>query len=388
MSKYIAKKIGIYLHIPYCIKKCSYCAFNSLPSNGVSKQYLQALYKEIDWTSGLFNLKEHLVDTLYFGGGTPSLLTPGEVEDLLTRIGSSYQLSDKAEITLELNPTAQDEININGYKSAGINRLSIGIQSFDEQNLGFLGRLHSAREAELSFIRARKAGFDNINIDLICGLPGQKISDVQPDLDRALKLHPEHISLYLLSIENGTPLYSAVRQGMFSPLDDEMQGEIYQSASEYLQKKGYTRYETSNYARNGFESKHNMRYWRGEDYIGLGAGAHSFISDIGWGMRHWNVKPPDEYIKSIDSDMLPLEELEILTRRDAIRESVLTSLRTSTGLGEEMLKNKFGISLYEAISEDALKTMSDDIYKNEEGCIILTEKGALLADELAARLLI
>ena len=388
MSKYIAKKIGIYLHIPYCIKKCSYCAFNSLPSSGVSKQYLQALYKEIDWTSSLFNLKEHLVDTLYFGGGTPSLLTPGEVEGLLSRIGSSYELSEKAEITLELNPTAQDKININGYRSAGINRLSIGIQSFDEQNLRFLGRLHSAREAELSFIRAREAGFDNISIDLICGLPGQKLSDVKSDLDRALKLRPEHISLYLLSIESGTPLYSAVKEGIFSPIDDEMQGEIYQGASEYLQKKDYTRYETSNYARNRFESKHNMRYWRGEDYIGVGAGAHSFISDIGWGMRHWNIKPPDEYIKSINSHMLPLEELEILTRKDAIRESVLTSLRTSTGLSEDMLKKKFAISLYEAISEGTLKMLPSGIYKNEEGRIILTEEGALMTDEIAARLLI
>ena len=388
MSKYIVKKIGIYLHIPYCIKKCSYCAFNSLPSNGVSKQYLQALYKEIDWTSSLFNLKEHLVDTIYFGGGTPSLLTPEEVEGLLSRIVSSYKLAEKAEITLELNPTPQDEININGYRSAGINRLSIGIQSFDEQNLSFLGRLHSAKEAELSFIRAREAGFDNISIDLICGLPGQKTSDVQSDLERALKLAPEHISLYLLSIENGTPLYSAVREGVFSPLVDEMQGEIYQSASEYLQINGYTRYETSNYALSGFESKHNMRYWKGEDYIGLGAGAHSFISDIGWGMRHWNVKPPDEYIKYIDSNMLPLEGLEILARRDAIRETVLTSLRTSAGLSEEILKKKFGISLFEAISEDAIKILPDDIYKNEEGHIILTEKGAIMADEIAARLLI
>lgn len=388
MSKYIAKKIGIYLHIPYCIKKCSYCAFNSLPSGGVSKEYLQALYKEIDWTSSLFNLKEHLVDTVYFGGGTPSLLTPREVEELLGRIRSSYKLSEKAEITLELNPTAQDELNINGYRSAGINRLSIGIQSFDEQNLRFLGRLHGAREAELSFTRARQAGFDNISIDLICGLPGQEMGDVKSDLDKVLKLRPEHISLYLLSIENGTPLYSAVRTGRFLPLDDEMQGEIYQGASEYLRINGYTRYETSNYARNGFESKHNMRYWSGEDYIGVGAGAHSFISDIGWGMRCWNVKPPDEYIKSIDSDMLPLEELEILTRSDAIRESVLTALRTSSGLTEEMLNKKFALSMFEALSEGALRMLPRDIYKHEEGHIILTEKGALMADEVAARLLI
>ncbi len=388
MSKYIAKKIGIYLHIPYCIKKCSYCAFNSLPSNGVSKQYLQALHKEIDWTSSLFNLKDRLVDTLYFGGGTPSLLTPGEVEGLLTRIRSSYKLAEKAEITLELNPTAQDEINIDGYRSAGINRLSIGVQSFDEQNLSFLGRLHSAREAELSFIRAREAGFDNISIDLICGLPGQKASDVRSDLERALKLGPEHISLYLLSIEKGTPLYSAAQEGRFLPLVDEMQGEIYQSASEYLQINGYTRYETSNYAQNGFESKHNMRYWKGEDYIGIGAGAHSFLSDVGWGMRHWNIKPPDKYIKNIDSDMLPLEGLELLERRDAIRESVLTSFRTSTGLSEEILKKKFGITIFEAVSEDAIKVLSDDMYKNEEGHIILTEKGALMADEIAARILI
>lgn len=388
MSKYISKKIGIYLHIPYCIKKCSYCAFNSLPSDGVSKQYLQALYKEIDWTSSLFNLKESPVDTLYFGGGTPSLLTPGEVESLLTRIGSSYKLAEDAEITLELNPTAQDEINIDGYRKAGVNRLSIGIQSFDEQNLIFLGRLHSAKEAELSFIRAREAGFDNISIDLICGLPGQKKNNVISDLERALNLRPEHISLYLLSIENGTPLYSAVQEGIFSPLVDEMQGEIYQNASEYLQINGYTKYEISNYAKDGFQSKHNMRYWRGEDYVGLGAGAHSLISDIGWGMRYWNVKPPDEYIKTINSAMLPLEELEILTRRDAIRESILTSLRTSTGLSEEIIKKKFGISLFEAISEDAIKILPDDIYIKEEGRIILTEKGALMADEIAARLLI
>ncbi|MDT8316625.1 MAG: radical SAM family heme chaperone HemW [bacterium] len=388
MSKYIAKKIGIYLHIPYCIKKCSYCAFNSIPSNGVSKPYLQAMDKEIDRASTLFNLKEYLVDTLYFGGGTPSLLTPGEVKGLLRRVDASYKLAEDAEMTLELNPAAQDGINIHGYRRAGINRLSIGIQSFDEKNLRFLGRLHDAKEAEFSFARAREAGFDNISIDLICGLPGQKAGDVKSDLERALKLGPEHISLYLLSIESGTPFFSAVKEGRFAPLDDEMQGEIYQCASEYLQINGYVRYETSNYAQNGFESKHNMRYWRGEDYIGVGAGAHSFISDIGWGMRCWNVKSPDKYINSIDSNLLPLEELEILTRKDAIRESVLTSLRTSTGLSEEMLNKKFAISLFEALSEGALKMLPGDIYKNEKGRIILTEKGALMADEVALSLLI
>ena len=388
MSKYIEKKIGIYLHIPFCIKKCSYCAFNSLPSGGVPKEYLQAVYKEIEWTSSLFNLKDQAADTIYFGGGTPSLLSPEEVEGFLGSIRSGYDLSENAEITLELNPTAQDELNIKGYRRAGINRLSIGVQSFDEKNLKFLGRLHGAREAESSFAGARKAGFDNISIDLICGLPGQRISDVKADLDRALKLNPEHISLYLLSIENGTPLYRAVRTGSFLPLHDEMQGEIYQCASEYLRANGYNRYETSNYAREGFESKHNMRYWSGEDYIGVGAGAHSFISDIGWGMRHWNLKPPHEYIKSIEGDMLPLEELEILTRSDAIRDYVLTALRISTGLTEEMLNKKFAISMFEALSEEALRMLPTDIYIHEEGHMRLTEKGALMADEVAARLLI
>ena len=383
MSKKTERDLGLYIHIPYCIKKCPYCAFNSFPQGYVDEGYMNSLIKEAMWGAGLHPLAGKPVESIYFGGGTPSLLDPAHIEKFLDVISSVYTLAKYSEITLEVNPAAKDEEKLRAFRRAGINRLSIGVQSFNEENLKFLGRLHDSNESKKAFIDARRAGFDNISIDLIFALPGQSRKDFLSDLDAALALEPEHISLYLLTMEEGTPMSESAIKGDFIPASDFIQEELFLLATDYLGSKGYLRYETSNYARKGYHSKHNMRYWQGGDYIGLGAGAHSYLSEPGWGMRWWNLSDAKQYESCLEEGLMPLESLEILSREEAVREVVLTSLRTREGLREDFVKQRFGLSIYEVISEEKLMALPHGLFIADDSSVCLTDRGALLADYIA-----
>lgn len=374
---------GLYIHIPYCLKKCDYCAFSSRPGYGVPQPYLSSLTKEIKWGSGLFGLKVRPVDTLYFGGGTPSLLAPDELGSLIQAISCVFNLTDDAEITLELNPSTADLRKLSAFREAGINRLSIGVQSFQPCNLNFLGRLHSADEALRCVRNANVAGFENISLDLIYGLPGQTRNDLLTDLHKAVGLNPRHISLYLLTLEKNTPLYQRAEKGRFLPLRDDLQEELFHEATAILSGTDYIRYETSNYAKKGYESRHNLKYWKGADYLGFGAAAHSYLNDVGWGMRWWNVSHARGYIKAVKAGKMPVDNLEILSRGSAVIETVFTSLRTREGLREETLLERFEIGLHDAVSLGALRHIPKDLFILEKGRLSLTDKGALLADEIA-----
>ncbi|MDH3975848.1 MAG: radical SAM family heme chaperone HemW [Deltaproteobacteria bacterium] len=386
MSKKSESDLGLYIHIPYCIKKCPYCAFNSFPRGYVNAGYVDSLIKESRWAGDLLNIAGRPLESLYLGGGTPSLLDPLSMEKLINSIFSSYGRARHCEVTLEVNPATNGGEKLKAFRSAGINRLSMGVQSFNDDNLKFLGRLHDAGESEKAFSDARGAGFDNISMDIIFALPGQDGKGLLKELEKAAYLGPEHISLYLLTMEEETPMNERARKREFFPAPDHVQEELFLLAADYLAGRGYSRYETSNYAREGYRSRHNMRYWQGGDYIGLGAGAHSYLSEPGWGIRWWNLRDAGEYETRIKEGLMPLESLEILSREEAVRETVFTALRTGEGLKEGFLRERFGLSLYEVVSEDKLLHIPYELYQAEGGNLSLTDRGALLADDIAERI--
>lgn len=378
---------GFYIHIPYCTSKCPYCAFNSCASSGVPVAYVDALRDELNWISHLFQLRDSAVDTVYFGGGTPSLLGAEDVSKMLNGIRRLFRVDEKSEITLEVNPLCAGKEKLSDFRKAGINRLSIGMQSLNNDNLRFLGRAHRAEDGKKCFHDARKAGFQNIGVDLIFALPHQKKKQLLRDLEQVVALGPEHISLYILTLEEDTDFHSRASRGEMNLPDDSVQERLFIVASDFLRKTGYMRYETSNYSRPGYESRHNMKYWEGKNYLGLGAGAHSYLNHIGWGMRWWNISSPDAYVKAVGKGLIPLAELELLTREEATRERVITALRTKKGLTARNMKKDFCIALDDVICEAAVNSIPADMLLFERNRISLTDKGALLADEIASRIL-
>lgn len=378
---------GLYIHIPFCLKKCPYCAFNSYAESKVPGRYISALEKEMQWLSKLFGLKKCAVDSVYLGGGTPSMLSAYDLDRLLKTASSLFKLDSDAELTIEVNPATVSTEKLEGYQKAGINRISIGIQSLNDNKLSQLGRLHSASEAVNSFRLARDCGYKNITADLMTGLPGETLSDLEKDLKELAHLSPDHISLYLLNIEKGTEFFDRQEKGEFTAAANDVQREFFLTASKILRGYGYFRYETSNYARPGFESRHNLKYWTGTDYIGLGSGAHSYLSEIGWGMRWWNFLLPSDYYNALETGKLPLDGCEILGREEALSETVLTSLRTQEGLKKINMEERFGGSAFKKIIRRAEELVPKELIILEEEKIVLTDKGALMADEIALTLI-
>jgi len=382
------EKIGLYIHIPYCIKKCHYCSFNSYEGRGVPDAYVSALLAEMKWASDLYSLKGSDVDSVYFGGGTPSLLEAGDIDILMNCLAHLFNVDAKAEVSLEINPATVDKAKLRSYKLAGINRASIGVQSFNNQYLNVLGRAHNGSDARSAVSDAVGAGFDNISMDLIFAIEGQTTCDLVEDIKDALSFDPKHFSLYLLSLEKGTPLFEMANKGRFSPADDVTQETMFWSASQYLADFGFVRYETSNYAKRGFESVHNMKYWTGATYLGFGAGAHTYLNDAGWGLRSWNLKNPEQYIRQTVRGKLPVEGLNLLSRKQAIMEAVFTSLRTKEGLKNDLIRERFDVDTYEVISQEAIKYLPDGLVAVDKEGVKFTKEGALIADEIVARILI
>ncbi|MBE9502762.1 MAG: radical SAM family heme chaperone HemW, partial [Proteobacteria bacterium] len=335
----------------------------------------------------VFDLKNCPVDTIYFGGGTPSLMTPDDIDALLHEISSAFILEDRSEITLEVNPATADNKKLPAFRKVGINRLSIGVQSFQAGNLNFLGRLHNADEAQICIQNAKEAGFENISLDFIYGLPGQTVNDLLSDLKKAVHTEPQHLSLYMLTLEQDTPLYLRAKKGQFIPMEDKRQEDLFNAATNYLGTREFIRYETSNYAKKGYQSRHNLKYWNGDNYLGFGAAAHSYLQEFGWGLRWWNVSDTDKYISCLNGAKMPIDEIEMLSRRSALMETVFTSLRTVDGLQEDYLLKRFGITLGEAVSLPAIDNCPDNLLIIEKDRLRLTDKGALLADELTAHII-
>jgi oxygen-independent coproporphyrinogen-3 oxidase len=314
-----------YIHIPFCKSKCFYCDFNSYPGQeGLRAEFVDALVKEIN---AAIDSKNPL-ETVYFGGGTPTLLSAEHLLRILEAIRAKFGISPDAEVTIEANPGTVTPETLAALRNGGFNRLRIGVQSFDDQTLQILGRIHSAKEAQRAFLEARKANYGNISIDLMYALPDQTISNWESTLQKALELSPEHISLYELSIEEGTHFGNLRSRCMIQLPDEDLQLEMYQMAIDRLTSAGFEHYEVSNFARPGRRSRHNQVYWRNEPYYGFGAGATGYVQ----GIRYTNTATPRDYIDQVNASGRAVATEESLTGRESMGETIMLGLRMLDGV--------------------------------------------------------
>ena len=368
--------VSLYLHFPFCERKCRYCDFLSGPARAEEREkYIDLLCREI-------NLRAHeaaaSVDTIFIGGGTPSLMTPSQASRVMESIFSSYSVMDNAEISMEVNPGTADLTKLRAYRSAGINRLSIGVQSFNDAELRLLGRIHTADQARQIYQMARDAGFRNINLDLMSALPGQNIETWSRTLREAAALQPEHLSAYSLIIEEGTPFAAMKLPDL--PSEDEDR-EIYHFTGQYLTENGYKRYEISNYAREGYECRHNCGYWTGHQYLGLGLGASS---DLG-GERFRNPDQIETYRTLIENGNLSSLRCEIhkMTQEDRMEEFMFLGLRMTDGVSEREFEERFGLGLQDQFGEVVRRHISQGLIRRipkDGGRLALTEYGMDVAN--------
>lgn len=367
---------GLYVHIPFCLSKCGYCSFYSIASVNLIPEYIKALKKEIKYYRNFFSS----FDTIYVGGGTPSLLTPQQLADIFSTIHKHYEIDEKAEITLEVNPGDVSREYLKALRIIGINRLNIGIQSFDDKILRLLGRRHSAQEAVASIKSSREAGFNNLGIDLIYGVHGLGIKSWKNTLQKAISFAPEHISCYQLSLEDKTPLYKKYdAEGWHLP-DEKTALKLFLTTAEELANTGYIQYEVSNFARlDKFKSRHNQKYWRHTPYLGLGPAANSFLDNKRW----WNKASLKIYLKEIASGEMPVEGAEFLSTEQLQLEALFLGLRTQEGIDLKHYKTKHGTDL-----PAEKKTIIDALIKNKlvelkNGFLRPTLAGMAIADSLA-----
>ncbi|NLO97829.1 MAG: radical SAM family heme chaperone HemW [Peptococcaceae bacterium] len=369
---------SLYVHVPFCRRKCNYCAFFSIPyTKAEVSSYLRGIKREI----GLrLQEAEGGISSLILGGGTPTVLSREELECLLDSL-ELFAFQAGAEKTVEANPGTLDSGKLDLLLSYGFNRISLGIQSFDNDLLKKIGRIHSAQDVYHSIKLIRQAGFENINLDLMFGLPGQTISAWQETLQRAVDQEPEHLSLYALTIEEGTPLARLAAEGEEGIVpDDDLQADMYELATDYLQKQGYLHYEISNFARPSFECRHNLSYWRSEEYMGLGPGAVSCLN----GVRYKNWENIFKYSNITQKGSKPVDplETEILTPKQLISEYIMLGLRTAEGIDPELFARKFGRQIQDIYGQLLLKYINKKIIYLEKGRIKLNPSYYFVANSI------
>ena len=371
----------LYLHIPFCHQACHYCDFHFSTNVALKSDLVHAICQEIALQKDYLGDKS--LKTIYFGGGTPSLLSADELEKILDSIHRYFSVETEAEITLEANPEDLTPSYLTAIKSLGINRLSVGIQSFREENLRFLNRNHSSAQALTCISQAQDIGIDNISIDLIYGIPGNDLNDLALDIHKAVDTKVNHISAYSLTIEPKTVFGQQKKKGVFKELPESMQSQKFSFTRKLLAEKGFEAYETSNFAKNELYSKHNTSYWNQESYLGIGPSAHSFNQNS----RQWNVAKNGVYMKAINEGAIPAE-IEILTEANKINEYMMTRLRTKWGIEWSKIEQTFA-QLNAEIPLDLIKNWQiNDWALVSNGHLILTETGALMADKLASDLFI
>lgn len=371
---------GIYFHIPFCRHKCVYCNFFSVADLRHTEKVVMAMREELRSRAGAWPDRE--VKTVYFGGGTPSLLPPENISALLEEVKRSLRLSPDAEITLEANP---DDISLeraHEWLSAGINRISVGVQSFDDTALAFMGRRHTGDAAMRAAKSLREAGFGNITVDLIYGIPGRDDNALGCDIEKALALGVEHISAYALTVEKGTALDVRIGQGKLPAPDDEEAASQYFLLVDRLAAAGFERYEVSNFARPGYCSRHNSAYWSGEAYLGIGPSAHSFD---GRARRRWNEASIAKYLEGAALGHIPYGE-ELLSQKDLRNEMVMTALRTSEGLSLEVFKSCFGSDASESLLVQVQKYLQEGLAEISGSNLRITRKGWFFTDGISADL--
>ena len=362
------KKLGLYIHIPFCQKKCNYCDFLSAPANKqVQIAYMDILQKEIKEKSTEY--KEYCVDTVFIGGGTPTCVPYETIVSMMNTVKTSFFLTDDCEITMECNPGTVTKEALENYRAAGINRLSIGLQSTNNGILKELGRIHTFEQFLETFKWAREADFTNINVDLMSGLPNQTLEQYEESLLEVLKLGVEHISAYSLIVEEGTPFYQLYEEDKLALPDEETERKMYYLTKEKLMAAGLFRYEISNYAKEGYECKHNVRYWVREDYLGLGLGASSMVNNV----RFKNTEWLDEYLT--ESKYMEKNEEQILSNTECMEEFMFLGLRRTKGVSKEKFKEIFGSSMEEIYGNVVTKLKEQGLLEEEGDFVRLTECG-------------
>ncbi|MBK5251472.1 MAG: radical SAM family heme chaperone HemW [Peptostreptococcaceae bacterium] len=365
------KKLSIYIHIPFCVKKCAYCDFISFRYNGdAAKAYKTALFSEIDHYSDLF--RDYEIKSIFVGGGTPSLMSEDFHEKLLGKISGMALIGKNAEITMEANPDSILERDTERLRSAGYNRLSIGMQSFDDALLKKVGRIHDSRQSRLAFEHARRGGFNNISIDLMYGLPGQKMNAWERDIVIAAdELSPEHISAYSLIVNRNTPMQGLLEKSPELFPEDGEERDMHHLCTDMLRDRGYHQYEISNYSKAGFESLHNKIYWERGEYLGLGVAAHSFIGS----RRFSNTNEMDDYIEKTKNGGSGVALSEILTERDALFEEIFLGLRMTKGIDMGILGKKYEMDFWEMFRETINSLKDNGIVTVENERLLLTRRG-------------
>jgi oxygen-independent coproporphyrinogen-3 oxidase len=357
---------GIYVHVPFCLTRCGYCDFNAYAGlDHLTSRYVAAVLREAELAAPAWEGVE--IVSVFLGGGTPTTLEVADLKALLARVRSAFEVSADAEVTIEANPDTVDEAKLAGLREAGFGRLSMGAQSFDRTVLAALERVHQPESVAKAFRAARAAGYDNVNLDLIYGANGETIGSWERTLEEAVALAPEHVSAYALTIEPATPLGRQVARGDLPAPDPDLQAEMFETACQVLGEAGYGHYEVSNWARPGYECRHNLGYWERRPYVALGAGAHGYRN----GRRWWNVRPPEEYLSIVERGELPMGGSEELEPADAYLEEVFLRLRILEGLPASWVEE----GREEPYVESGLLVRND-------GHLVPTERGMLLLNEL------
>lgn len=372
---------GLYIHVPFCEKKCFYCDFYSITALNLIDNYVDALLIEIDLRLKNYDKQKPKINTVFFGGGTPSILNPIQLERIIHKIKENFDITEDAEWTFESNPATFNKESLINYRKLGINRLSIGIQSFNNTELEFLKRIHNAEQAYNSIEQAREAGFDNINLDLIFSIPGQTYDTLNNSIEKALEFNPEHIAMYSLIYEPGTPLYEDFSNGIVKKIDDDIDAMIYENISRKLIGEGYEHYEISNFAKNGKKCIHNLNYWNSGEYFAFGPAAHGFLD----GIRYWNIKSLDFYYQYLKTNRLPVYGSEKLTAKDILNEKIYLGLRAE-GINLSEFKDEFDIDMLE-VATDLLKDWKlKNLYDVDNYWLKLNAKGYSISNELSTQL--
>ncbi|MBO5397734.1 MAG: oxygen-independent coproporphyrinogen III oxidase [Clostridia bacterium] len=373
------KNIGIYVHIPFCKKKCDYCDFISFANQeDMQEKYVMALNNDIEKTSK--TIQEYQVNTIYFGGGTPSYIDENLIVKILENIKNHYTICEDAEITIEINPGTVNKEKLIIYKQAGFNRLSIGLQSTHDRLLKLIGRIHTYNEFLETYNLAREVGFKNINVDLMLALPTQTIEELIESTNKIISLKPEHISIYSLILEDGTVLYNKIQNNELELIDEDLERKMYWKTKEILEKNGYNHYEISNFAKKGFESKHNMNCWLQEEYLGFGVAAHSYFNN----KRFSRISNLQEYIKNIEEENFEkiIEINEIQDREARAKEYMLLGLRKIEGVSISAFERKFEINPLFYFRFEISKLEENDLLEVDLDNIKLTKKGLDLANQV------
>lgn len=370
--------LGLYLHVPFCVSLCGYCGFTrTLAAPDLMSRYVRALAREIRSCERDRRCRP-AADTVYFGGGTPSLLDPDEVARLIETCRGVFGVADDAEITLEANPESVDPVRLASFRQVGVNRLSLGVQSFGDGELARLGRLHSAARAREAVSEARAAGFDNVSLDLIMGLPDQTMADWLASIAALVALEPEHASLYILELHERTPMWEEVRRGRKAQPNEDTVAEMYLRGMERLEEAGYRQYEISNLARHGRPSRHNLKYWTDGEWIGFGCGAHSTRDGVRWN----NVADVREYVIRCETGADPAAARQALSRRRRFEDAVVMGLRLSAGADLAAIERRYGVDVWRVYGASLAPFVDAGLLDPEPARLRLTRSGMLLANEV------